>query len=205
MAAQLVDWWSDAEKAFRRDKHLGPLVKRYQGEGLQCRNDLFHTLCRSIVGQQISVRAADSVWQRFNSVVGRIKPRYVSAATESQLRAAGLSRMKASYILGLAAEARSLQRMKWDELDDEEAIRRLTELRGVGRWTAEMALIFSFGRPDVLPLGDIGLIRAAETKLRKGKPMPIQKIKAVARAWRPFRTAATWYLWRSIDPVPVEY
>jgi DNA-3-methyladenine glycosylase II len=205
MSIERVAWWSSAEKSLRSDKHLGPLVKKYKGEGLSCKNDLFHTLCRSIVGQQISVKAADSVWGRFTKVVKRIKPTSVLRASEQELREAGLSRMKASYILGIAAEAKSLSKVSWDDLDDEQAIKRLTELRGIGRWTAEMALIFSLGRPDILPLGDIGLIRAAEQTLRKGKPLPIEKIESAAKKWRPYRTAATWYLWRSIDPVPVEY
>lgn len=203
--ATLVSWWPKANRLLRQDKHLGPLVKQFKGEGLRCQNDLFHTLCRSVVGQQISVKAADSVWGRLEKTVKRVRPKNLLASTETKLRSAGLSRMKASYLMGIAEAAGDLKKVRWDELDDEAAIKRLVELRGIGPWTAEMALIFTFGRPDVLPLGDIGLIRAAEKTLRKGKAMTPEKIAAAAKKWQPYRTAATWYLWRSIDPVPVEY
>lgn len=203
--AALVPWWAKANRALRDDKHVGPLVKQFKGEGLRCQNDLFHTLCRSIVGQQISVKAADTVWGRLEETIKRVRPKNVLASTETKMRGAGLSRMKASYLMGIAEAIGDLKKVRWDELDDEAAIMRLTELRGIGRWTAEMALIFAFGRPDILPLGDIGLIRATEKALRKGKEMSPKKIEAAAKKWQPYRTAATWYLWRSIDPVPVEY
>lgn len=207
--ATLVPWWSKARSALSKDRHIGPFVKEFKGEGLRCQNDLFHTLCRSVVGQQISVKAADTVWGRLEKTVKRIRPKNILATSEADLRAAGLSRMKASYLLGISEAAGDLKKVKWETLDDEVAIKRLVELRGIGRWTAEMALIFAMGRPDILPLGDIGLIRASEKALQKGKkkglPMPIEKIEKAAKAWQPYRTAATWYLWRSIDPVPVEY
>lgn len=203
--AALVSWWPEANRLLRQDKHIGPLVEQFEGEGLRCQNDLFHTLCRSVVGQQISVKAADAVWGRLEKAVKRVRPKNLLASTEDKLRTAGLSRMKASYLMGIAEAAKDLKKVKWEELDDEAAIKRLVELRGIGRWTAEMALIFALGRSDILPLGDIGLIRAAEKSLRKGKEMAPDRIEAAAKKWKPFRTAATWYLWRSIDPVPVEY
>ena len=155
---EFVEWWSKGKKHLRKDDHLGPLVKEFSKEGLVCRGDLFHTLCRSIVGQQISVAAADSIWGRLEVAAKRIKPKAVLKLDESQLRAIGLSRMKASYLLGIADAMSEYRKVDWDELDDEAAISRLVELRGVGRWTAEMVLIFTFARQDILPLGDIGLI-----------------------------------------------
>ena len=206
---QVVEWWSDAKKHLKRDEHLGPFVKEFAKEGLRCKGDLFYTICRSIVGQQISVAAADTIWGRLETAAKRIQPKAVLKLDEPQLRAIGLSRMKASYLLGIADAMSEFRKIDWDDLDDEAAISRLVELRGVGRWTAEMVLIFTFARQDILPLGDIGLIRAAEKNLYKRKPRDLQasqkRLEKMARQWRPYRTAATWYLWRTIDPVTVEY
>ena len=141
---KVVSWWSASNRKLRQDEHIRPFVQEYGKEGLVCRGDLFYTLCRSIVGQQISVTAADAIWGRLETAAKRIKPRSVLKLDESQLRTLGLSRMKASYLLGIADAMPEFRKVDWDDLDDEAAILRLIELRGVGRWTAEMVLIFAF-------------------------------------------------------------
>ena len=149
------------------------------------------------------MKAAQTVWDRLAATLGAVTPKAVRAADETRLRGAGLSRQKASYLLGLAEAAPTLVATEWDALDDAAAIAQLCELRGVGRWTAEMFLIFHLLRPDVLPLSDIGLVNAI--RLHYGAALERDAMQSLAERWRPWRSVATWYLWRSLDPEPVEY
>jgi DNA-3-methyladenine glycosylase II len=191
---------------------LAGLIAGFGDAALGSRGDPFTTLARSIVGQQISVKAAQSVWDRFSSAVcagtpQSITPVAVMAMSVAQLRACGLSQRKAEYLGDLAQrfDQGDLLPARWPAMDDEAVIAELIRVRGIGRWTAEMFLIFNLLRPDVLPLDDIGLLRAMGLHWLQGVTPTRAQAQDLAQRWAPWRTAATWYLWRSLDPVPVEY
>lgn len=200
-------WDTAVNQLMRRDRILRKIIPRYPEMHLQTRGAPFVTLARAIVGQQISVKAADSVWQRFMQAVEVATPEAVLALGVTPLRAAGLSQRKAEYVLDLATHFQQ-QRVhpgQWSSMDDETIISELTAIRGIGRWTAEMFLIFNLRRPDVLPLDDLGLMKAISLHYFSGEPVSRFEAREVAQAWQPFSTVATWYLWRSLDPVVVEY
>ena len=202
------DYWQQAaQELAANDERMAELVERYAGLGLVSRGDPFGTLARSIVGQQISVKAADAVWGRFVAAVGDVSPAAVLAAGEAGLAGCGLSQRKREYVRDLAAHFASgrLDPADWVAMDDEAVIVALTEVRGIGRWTAEMFLIFNQLRPDVFPLDDLGLQRAIHERYFAGEKQPRKVLAAIGERWRPWRSVATWYLWRSLDPVPVEY
>jgi DNA-3-methyladenine glycosylase II len=159
------------------------------------------------VGQQISVKAAQSVWERVLKTVRHFTPSAILKVEMIALREAGLSVRKVEYMKDLAQhfESGGLHAANWDELDDETIIAELTAIRGIGRWTAEMFLIFYLMRPDVLPLDDIGLIKGISEAYFSKEPVSRSEAKEVAANWAPWRTVATWYMWRSMDPIPVEY
>ena len=196
-------WWDKANEVLSQDEILGAIVRSYPDESLIGRGDLFSTLVRSIVGQQISVIAADAVWGRLVELVGEVNPEAIRKYSAEQLATCGLSRPKASYIHGLAIEAKALILDNWDQFNDEELIKHFSQIRGVGPWTAEMILIFTLMRPDVFSIGDIGLIRAVQKLVPEAESK--QDVLEIAQRWAPYRTAASWYLWRMLDPVPVEY
>ncbi|CAG1001486.1 DNA-3-methyladenine glycosylase [Burkholderiales bacterium] len=210
-------WWDEAAAELaRRDRVMRRLVRAYPGASLKRRNDAFTALARAITGQQISVKAADAIWRRLLATAApeaaskafpRLAPERVAALPPAALRAAGFSQRKAGYLADLAAHFASgrLDPRGWKRLDDEALIGALVEVRGIGRWTAEMFLMFHELRPDVLPVGDLGLRNAIAQHYRRGAAMTLDEIRAVAEAWRPWRSAATWYLWRSLDPLPIEY
>jgi DNA-3-methyladenine glycosylase II len=201
-------YWGEAVATLSAaDAVLGAVIAECRAAAPRRRGDGFTMLARAIFGQQISVKAADAIWKRVAERIGGITPGAVEAAGEAGLRAAGLTRQKSGYLVGLAeaAAAGRLEPLQWRRLDDEAVIERLVELRGIGRWTAEMFLIFHLQRPDVLPLGDLGLRRAIGLRYADGVPLDLPAIETIAAAWRPWRTVATWYLWRSLDPIPVEY
>ena len=189
------------------DPAMAALVARYRGEGLVGQGDAFLTIARAIVAQQISVRAADSIWARLEAAVGTVAPAEVAARTEEALRGAGLTRQKAGYLRDIAEGfvAGRIEPARWQDADDEAVIADLLALRGVGRWTAEMVLIFHLQRPDVLPLADIGVRRAMTSHYGDGSEMSVDAIEARAERWRPWRSVAVWHLWRSLDPLPVAY
>jgi len=201
------DYWPRAiAELADRDRVLARLIAHYSDLQLRSRGDAFGTLTRSIVGQQISIKAADTVWGRLAEALPAIDPAAVLAADPQRLRACGLSARKVEYLADLArhfADGR-LGGGSWDE-DDEAVIAALTAVKGIGRWTAEMFLIFYLLRPDVLPLDDIGLQRAMRLHYNGDVPLARLKMRKIADAWSPWRSVATWYLWRSLDPVPVEY
>ncbi len=208
MTPKTPDYWKRATRALAdADPVLGALIKRHQGLTLASRGDAFQTLARSIIGQQISVKAAQSVWNRFAAAVGEMQPKRVLRLSEPQLRACGLSGQKVKYLRDLSERfaAGTLDVRRWHEMDDESLIEDLVQVKGIGRWTAEMFLIFYLTRPDVFPLGDLGLQRALSLHYNKGRKVSDRRIAALSRLWTPWRSVATWYLWRSLDPVPVEY
>ncbi len=189
------------------DPVLGALIARYKGLTLASRGDAFQTLARSIVGQQISVKAAQSVWDRFATEVGDMQPKRVLKLSVERLRGCGLSGQKVGYLLDLSARFAegTLDTGCWHDMEDEALIEDLTQVKGIGRWTAEMFLIFYLTRPNVFPLGDLGVQRALSLHYNKGHPLSERRIAALSKLWSPWRSVATWYLWRSLDPVPVEY
>jgi DNA-3-methyladenine glycosylase II len=210
-------YWEEATRALaQRDRVLRRLIRAHPDVHLKRRSDPFTTLARAIVGQQISVKAADTIWRRFVAAVApaakraafpRIAPAIVAATDIASLRHCGLSVRKAEYLRDLAAHFASgtLDPKGWRRLDDEALIAALVEVKGIGRWTAEMFLIFHELRADVLPVDDIGLQRAVALHYRGGRRMAPAAIRKLALDWQPWRSVATWYLWRSLDPVPVEY
>lgn len=187
------------------------LIPKFGEARLQSRGDAFTTLARSIVGQQISVKAAQSVWDRFAQTVGgtshRLDPAAVLGLDTPALRAAGLSARKAEYLADLARhfDAGTVHVRQWQQMDDEAIIDELVAIRGIGRWTAEMFLIFHLMRPDVLPLDDLGLVKGISVNYFSGEPVSRAEVREIGDAWAPFRSVATWYIWRSLDPLPVEY
>ena len=221
----LPDWWPQARQELSQaDPVLARLIAGFGDAALGSRGDPFTTLARSIVGQQISVKAAQSVWGRFATAVSgsqqadlkqpvkqpaltAVTPVAVMAMSVEQLRACGLSQRKAEYLGDLAQrfDRGDLLPARWPSMDDEAVIAELIRVRGIGRWTAEMFLIFNLLRPDVLPLDDIGLLRAMGLHWLQGVTPTRAQARDLAQRWAPWRTAATWYLWRSLDPVPVEY
>jgi len=202
------DYWKQATRELSAsDPVIKKLAARSRGLTLRSRGDAFNTLARSIVGQQISIKAAQSVWDKLTAAVPEMLPEMIHAHDADALRLCGLSRSKVVYLHDLArhfVEGR-MRVARWKEMSDDELISELTQVRGVGRWTAEMFLIFYMSRPDVLPLDDIGLQRAMSLHYNEGKPLSKLKINAIAKSWKPWRSVATWYMWRSLDPVPVEY
>ena len=201
-------YWNDATRELsRRDPVLKILIRNHDGPYLQSRGDAFTTLARSIVGAQISVSAAESVWQKLLESVGALGPATLVRMDPSKLRACGLSSNKSTYLIDLAEHFLngSLQGSGWSDHDDEQLIAELTRVKGVGRWTAEMFLIFSMLRPDILPVDDAGLQRAMSLHYNGGKPLSKLKIRQISAAWQPWRTVATWYLWRSLEQIPAEY
>ncbi len=186
---------------------LAGIIRAHPDIALRTRGDAFQTLARSIVGQQISVKAADSVWRRMTEAVDAVAPGAVLGAGPARLQTCGLSWRKVEYIVDLAGHFPSgtVDPASWKRLEDEAVIEQLTSVRGVGRWTAEMFLIFNLMRPDVLPLGDLGLQRAVGLHYFSGRRVAPRTIRRLAVKWEPWRSVATWYLWRSLDPVPVEY
>ena len=202
-------YWEEAcAELMKQDRILRKLIPKYDDGILGSRGDAFTTLARSIVGQQISVAAAQSVWNRTLETLGNeVTPKRVLDTKHDALRASGLSTRKVEYIRDLADHFHHgrLQTERWPKMDDEELIKELSAIRGIGRWTAEMFLIFNLMRPNVLPLDDIGLIRAISINYFSGEPVTRHETREVAANWAPWRTVATWYMWRSIDPIPVEY
>jgi DNA-3-methyladenine glycosylase II len=201
-------YWSTATRELAAcDPVMKKLVAKFKGLTLRSRGDAFNTLARSIVGQQISVKAAQSVWNKLIAAVPDMHPAIIHRQDTTALRACGLSRSKVVYLHDLAHHfiAGKLSVEQWEHMSDDELIAELTQVRGIGRWTAEMFLIFYLTRPDVLPLADIGLQRAMNLHYNNAKPLSERKIVTITRRWQPWRSVATWYMWRSLDPVPVEY
>lgn len=209
MPAPLVPgYWEDAKlELMKRDRILRRLIPQFGDLQLVGRGDPFVTLARSIVGQQISVKAAQSVWERLLAACPRMTPAALQKLGVDKLATCGLSKRKAEYLSDLALHFRegTVNERDWSAMDDEEVIAELVQIRGIGRWTAEMFLIFNLLRPNVLPLDDLGLLRGISMNYFSGEPVSRSDAREVAANWEPWRTVATWYLWRSLDPVPVEY
>lgn len=195
-------YWEDAKlELMKRDRILRKLIPQFGDLHLIGRGEAFTTLARSIIGQQISVKAAESVWQRFLLVCPKCMPAQVLKTGSEKLASCGLSKRKAEYILDLADhfQAKRVHASKWTEMEDEDVIAELIQIRGIGRWTAEMFLIFNMLRPNILPLDDLGLLKGISVNYFSGEPVSRSDAREVAANWDPWRTVATWYLWRSLD------
>ena len=208
-------YWEEACKHLaKRDRVLRKLIPALGDGRLESRGDAFTTLARSIVGQQISVKAAQSVWRRFTELMPVdagstraevVLPAAVLAVSPQTMRSAGLSGRKVEYLCDLALhfQAGTVHVPQWRSMADEAIIDELVAIRGIGRWTAEMFLIFHLMRPNVMPLDDVGLIKGISVNYFSGEPVSRAEAREVGDAWAPFRSVATWYLWRSLDPAPV--
>jgi DNA-3-methyladenine glycosylase II len=189
------------------DPALAVLFDRFPGERIRTSGDPFQVLANAIVGQQISVAAASAIFGRLTALLGEWTPAAVGRVTDEDLRKAGLSVRKVEYFRGLAAAFLdgTIDPVRWETETDAQVLRELVSLRGIGRWTAEMFLIFHLQRPDVLPLDDLGLLQSAARLFGWEYPFPPGRLADRAEAWRPWRTVAVWYLWRALDPQPVVY
>jgi DNA-3-methyladenine glycosylase II len=202
------EYWEKAKRTLsRRDPKLAKVIRSYCGEAMKLRGKGFQTLARAIVGQQISVKAADSIWRRLRKAVVRVTPQRVANSPYEVLRECGLSNAKVLYLHSLAnhfsENAGKIRR--WPRMEDDAIIAELTTIKGIGRWTAEMFLIFALGRPDVFPLDDLGLLKGIYRLYNGGEKFSKDEVLAVGEVWRPYRSVGTWYMWRVLDPVPVEY
>jgi DNA-3-methyladenine glycosylase II len=205
-------YWDEACKHLgRRDRVMKKLIPQFGEARLQSRGDAFTTLARSIVGQQISVKAAQSVWDRFALLVEapttKLPPADVLKLQSESMRGAGLSARKVEYLRDLAQHFTdgTVHVRQWQQMDDEAIIEELVAIRGIGRWTAEMFLIFHLMRPNVLPIDDLGLLRGISVNYFSGEPVTRAEARELGDAWAPYLSDATWYIWRSLDPLPVEY
>jgi DNA-3-methyladenine glycosylase II len=209
-------YWDEACKHLaKRDRVMRKLISDHGHARLHSRGDAFTTLARSIVGQQISVKAAQSVWHKLLALLGAdsgdgrgpLPVADVLASPVENLRKAGLSARKVEYMRDLAKhfDESKVHVSQWQSMDDEAIIDELIAIRGIGRWTAEMFLIFHLMRPNVLPLDDLGLIKGISQSYFSGEPVSRAEARDMAEAWAPYRTVGTWYLWRSLEPVPVTY
>lgn len=204
----MPDYWADACKHLvRKDRVMKRLIPQFGDGCLESRGDAFITLARSIVGQQISVKAAQTVWDRFALLPRKMTAANVLKLKVDDMRSAGLSARKVEYLVDLALhfDSGALHVSDWQGMDDDAIIAELVAIRGIGRWTAEMFLIFHLMRPNVLPLDDVGLLNGISTNYFSGEAVSRSDAREVAAAWAPYCSVATWYIWRSLDPLPVNY
>jgi len=207
LKATTPPYWEEAKRHLRkRDPVLRAMIRKYRDAEFATRGDAFQALARAIVGQQISVKAAASIWGRFAVAVCDVKPANVVAATEAQLRACGFSGQKVRYVKDLARRfhEKEVNPRRWPRMDDEAIIEELVQVKGIGRWTVEMFLMFHLRRPDVLPVDDLGLRRAMERAYNGGRDLTKDEMRAIGEPWAPFRTVGSWYLWRSLEDVPAK-
>ncbi len=200
-------YWHRAKKFLsKKDKKLAKIINKYDGY-LVSRNDPFYSLCRSIIGQQISVKAADSIWLKFEKIIKKIKPINLIKLSNAKLASIGLSRQKILYLKIIAKEFlnKTLDIKILQKMSDDEAIKSLVRIKGIGIWTAQMFLIFNLNRSNIFPFSDIGLIKAISKNYKKEYPLKKDELDYFKNKWHPYSTVATWYMWRSIDPVPVAY
>ncbi|KMY86700.1 DNA-3-methyladenine glycosylase II [Candidatus Paraburkholderia calva] len=202
------DYWDRAcADLMKRDRIMKKLIPKFGEIHLVNLGDPFSTLARSVAGQQISTKAAQAIWERVKGACPEVHPSHFIRLGHEKLQACGLSKRKAEYILDLAQhfESGALHVDTWVSMDDEAVIAELTQIRGIGRWTAEIFLIFNLSRPNVLPLDDFGLIQAISVNYFSGEPVTRSEAREVAANWEPWRTVATWYMWRSLNPIPADH
>ncbi len=201
-------FWEKAKKELiKSDEKLGKIIINYPNDFLYSKSDPFYTISRSIVGQQISVKAAQAVWNKIEKKIKKISPKNINELHFMSLKSCGLSRQKISYLkaLSIAFIKKEVDPNHWSNLSDEEIISELVKVKGIGRWTAEMFLIFNLCRPDIFPVDDIGLIKGICNCYNLNYPISKDHAIKLSKKWMPWRSVATWYFWRSLDPIPVEY
>ena len=202
-------YWQKAKKILsKRDPVLRKIIKKYNKGFLTTRSKPFFSLCRTVVGQQISLASADSIWSKFSKKCkGNIKPRVVLKISSRNLKSAGLSRQKISYlkIIARAFENKSFNVREIKKMDDAKAIEYITKLKGLGVWSAEMFLMFNLNRQDIFPTKDIGLLRAISKNYKTTYPPSKRFLEKISKLHSGYRTISTWYFWKSIDPGDVEY
>ena len=205
-------YWNKAKKYLsKKDKVMSLLIKKYKSPSetvLTSRKDIFYSLCKSIIGQQISVAAANSVFLKFKSKCkNKINPKIVSKLSNVQLKTCGLSRQKIKGIKSLSKQIlnKTFNPKIIEKMSDEDAIIYLSQLRQIGRWSAEMILLFTYNRSNIWPIQDIGLLRAISKQYKKKYLPPISFVNRLQKNFSPYCSVATWYLWRSIDPEPIQY
>ena len=210
--SKVPKYWSTAKKYLsKKDKVMFSLIKKYSSPSeiiLTSRKDIFFSLCKSIIGQQISVMAANSVFLKFKKrCKNKITAKTISKLSVTQLRSCGLSRLKAIGIKSLAKQTldKSFNPKLIPKMSDEEAIVYLSNLRQIGRWSAEMILLFTYNRSNIWPIQDIGLLRAISKNYKKKYFPPESYVRLLNKRFTPYCSVATWYLWRSIDPEPIQY
>ena len=202
-------YWNKAKRTLsKKDKVMRTLINNYKDKSLVTRNDVFFSLCKSIIGQQISVKAANSVFLKFKKKCkNKITAKVVNRLPSNSLKSCGLSRQKVRGIKDLAKKIidKSFKPNLINKMNDEEAIEYLSNLRQIGKWSAEMILLFTYNRSNIWPLQDIGLLRAISNNYKTKYHPPKQFLKKLYKKFTPYCSVATWYLWRSIDSEPIQY
>jgi len=191
----------------KEDIILKKIINRYGSEKLQSKKNAFLTLAKSITGQQISIKAANSIWQKLEKKLKEASPDNILKLKRNEIAKCGFSKQKVNYLLNLAnffKKNKNIEK-KWKRIEDEKVIEDLVKIKGIGRWTAEMFLIFYLLRPNIFPSADIGLLRAISINYNLKYPPKKEEIEKFRKKWNPWSTVAIWYLWRSLDPIPVKY
>ena len=200
----LVEWDRAVSDLSKNDKIIAKIIADYPKERMEMKNDTLHTLVRSVVGQQISVRAADAIWNRLDEACNNsITENNLLKLSIEDMRKTGLSNTKSNYIMNIVNA--NLSELDWEDMNDEEVSNELCKIKGIGPWTADMFLIFRLGRTNILPLGDIGLVNAINLHYNNKEKLSKEELMKFKEKWSPWCSIATWYMWRSLDPVPVEY
>ena len=200
----LAEWDKAVTDLSKNDDIIGKIITDYPKERMEMKNDTLHTLVRSVVGQQISVRAADAIWNRLDEACNNsITENNLLELSIEDMRKTGLSNTKSNYIINIVNA--NLSELEWEDMSDEEVSNELCKIKGIGPWTADMFLIFRLGRTNVLPLGDIGLVNAINLHYNNKEKLSKEELMKFKEKWSPWCSIATWYMWRSLDPVPVEY
>lgn len=200
-------WSAACAELGRDDPVMAALIAAHPAPWPAAHGDAFSVLCHAVVGQQISLKAAEAIWKRFQAALGEVEPAALLAANDETLRAAGLSGRKVEYLRDLAARwvDGRVDSAQWPAMDDEALIAELSAVRGIGRWTAEMFLLFHLQRTDVFPVDDLGLQKAAAQHYNGGERYTRKALQTLGQRWAPWRSLATWFLWRSLEPVAVQY
>ena len=201
------NWLLAINNLKKKDKILKEIINKYKSEKLHSKKNAFLTLAKSITGQQISVKAANSIWQKLEEKIKKVNPKNFLKLKKHEISKCGYSRQKVNYLFNLANffEKNKKIENKWKKIEDEKVIESLIKIKGIGRWTADMFLIFYLLRPNVLPTKDLGLHKAISVNYKTKYPLNCLDIKKYQDKWHPWSTVATWYLWRSLDPIPVKY
>ena len=200
----LAEWDKAVTDLSKNDDIIAKIITDYPKERMEMKNDTLHTLVRSVVGQQISVRAADAIWNRLDEACNNsITENNLLELSIEDMRKTGLSNTKSNYIINIVNA--NLSELDWENMSDKEVSNELCKIKGIGPWTADMFLIFRLGRTNVLPLGDIGLVNAINLHYNNKEKLSKEELMKFKEKWSPWCSIATWYMWRSLDPVPVEY